>query len=100
MKEPGELAFDAWRAAYAKIGIPWRMLGDDERAEWAAVESAIRADERAKIREECAKVAESHNWMRDIEWWMNATKKEVSAVSAKEAAAAIRALGTEQEQKP
>lgn len=60
MKEPGELAFDAWRAAYAKIGIPWRMLGDDERAEWAAVESAIRAAERAKVIEECAKVAEDY----------------------------------------
>ena len=43
--------------------------------------------------EEAAKVAESHGWMADVEWWLKATKKEVSAKAAQEAAAAaIRAL--------
>jgi hypothetical protein len=58
-KEPGELAHDAWVAAYGKIGFPWRMLGDDERAEWAAVESAIRADEAAKSQAEIARLREA-----------------------------------------
>ena len=65
MKEPGELAFDAWRAAYAKIGIPWRMLGDDERAEWAAVESAIRADERAKMGAEIERLKSENIRLRE-----------------------------------
>jgi hypothetical protein len=65
MKEPGELAYEAWVKAYGGTTIPWDKLGDDERDEWAAVESAIRADEAAKVRaatiEECAKVAENYS---------------------------------------
>lgn len=33
----------------------WGEIGVKGRAAWAAVESAIRADERAKVIEECAK---------------------------------------------
>lgn len=47
---------------------------------------------RAEVLEEAAIEAENHNWMADIEWWLNATKKEVSSKSAEESAAAIRAL--------
>jgi hypothetical protein len=47
-KEPGELAYEAWVKAYGGTTIPWDKLGDDERDEWASVESAIRADESAK----------------------------------------------------
>ena len=48
-KEPGQMAYEAWVKAYGGTSIPWDKLGDDERAEWAAVEFAIREDERAKI---------------------------------------------------
>jgi hypothetical protein len=37
-------------------------------------------------------VAESHGWVEDIDWWLTATKKEVSEKSARECAAAIRAM--------
>lgn len=94
MKEPGQMAFEAYRSRVKTLAtMPWAACAEGRKADRAAVESAIRADERAKVIEECAKVAESHNWMRDIERWMNATQKEVSAVSAQEAAAAIRTLG-------
>jgi hypothetical protein len=59
-KEPGELAYEAHETQYAnQPDRPWLIVGDAERAVWVAVESAIRADERAKVIEECAKVAES-----------------------------------------
>ena len=44
-------------------------------------------------REACAKVCESTPWTTDIEWWKQATKKEVGEKSAYECAAAIRARG-------
>ncbi len=48
--------------------------------------AAVRAAER----ERCAKVCESHSWSRDVDWWREETKKEVSAESARQCAAAIR----------
>jgi hypothetical protein len=56
-KEPGRFAFDLW----------WEQAGplnfEQWPDRWAAIESAIRADDAAKVRaatiEECAKVAES-----------------------------------------
>ena len=47
----------------------------------------------AAEREACAKVCESTPWTTDIEWWKQATKKEVGEKSAYECAAAIRARG-------
>ncbi len=61
-------------------GPTWRLWVD---AATAALTVAL---------EEAALVAESHGWMADVEWWLKATKKEVSAKAAQEAAAAIRAL--------
>lgn len=45
----------------------------------------------AAEREECAKVCEEYSWAADIDWWIGATKKDVSVKSALECAAAIRA---------
>jgi len=53
-KEPGQMAYEAWANVIGDT-TPWRS---DQTGAWAAVESAIRADERAKVIEECAKVAE------------------------------------------
>ena len=61
--------------------------GFDLRAAIEAVAPAIRA----AAMEEAAKIAENHTWTRDIDWWLNATKKSVSAETALECAAAIRA---------
>ena len=55
-----------------------------------AGEAAIRADEREK----CAKVADEHSFGRDIDWWLRATKKDVSAETCRSIAAAIRSGGT------
>ena len=44
-----------------------------------------------KEREACAKVAATHSFLRDIEWWRTATKKEVGVVACESVAAAIRA---------
>ena len=52
MKEPGELA---WEAFTEREPHEWYTRQEC----WSRVESAIRADERAKVIEECAKVAES-----------------------------------------
>lgn len=42
--------------------------------------------------EKCAAVAENHGFACDIDWWMKATKKDVSAHSCRSVAAAIRSL--------
>lgn len=42
-KEPGELAYETFS------GDLWVHLPDPQRWHWARVESAIRADERAKV---------------------------------------------------
>ena len=47
----------------------------------------------AAEREACAKVCEEHSWLADIDWWIEATKKDVSVKSALECASAIRARG-------
>ena len=54
-KEPGQMAYEAARANYLFDKGLWRMLGAKTQETWARVESAIRADEAAKVREECAK---------------------------------------------
>jgi hypothetical protein len=94
MKEPGELAYEAWVKAYGGTSIPWEKLGDDERDEWAAVESTIRADEAAKVRaatiDECAELV-------DFPSDATATTEPSDYVkSRRDAAAAIRAkIGAE-----
>jgi hypothetical protein len=54
-----------------------------------AFEALVRADER----EACAKVCESNVWSKDVAWWQEATKSEVSVESSIHCAAAIRARG-------
>lgn len=54
---------------------------------------AMDARSAAAEREECAKVCEEHSWPADIDWWIEATKKDVSVKSALECASAIRARG-------
>jgi len=57
------------------------------------------SEARALALEEAAKVAENHTELRDIEWWLNATKKEVSADACLSIAAAIRALNVKPEKR-
>lgn len=59
MKEPGQFAQSEYREAINNIGLSWGLMCDDDKARWARVESAIRADERAKVWEEAAKVVEA-----------------------------------------
>jgi dissimilatory sulfite reductase (desulfoviridin) alpha/beta subunit len=48
---------------------------------------------RARVVEECAKVAENASYSHEIAWWLAATKKEVAADACHQCAAAIRAMG-------
>ena len=90
MKEPGQMAYEAWVKAYGGTSIPWDKLGDDERDEWAAVESAIRADEAAKVWEEAAKAVEA---MIDKDASDRGDRADMALLDA---AAALRAkIGTE-----
>ena len=41
--------------------------------------------------EAAASILEEHSWARDIDWWMKATKKEVSLETVRECIAALRA---------
>jgi hypothetical protein len=51
MKKPGQMAHDAHYEGYGfGHGRNWKMADQEERAVWARVESAIRADEAAKVR--------------------------------------------------
>ena len=53
MKEPGQLAYEATPAV-----LTWEQQPEAAKALWAITEAVIRADERAAVIEECAKVAE------------------------------------------
>jgi uncharacterized protein (DUF2236 family) len=81
MKEPGELAFEIAQSKndYG-LAEEWPLIRADAKAYWAALESTIRADEAAKVREECATIA-------DI-------IAEDYGRPAETVAAAIRALGS------
>jgi hypothetical protein len=61
MRELGELAF---RTAYPHDCDDWHEMTPTFRADWVEIESAIRADEAAKVRtstiEECAKVCRDY----------------------------------------
>jgi hypothetical protein len=61
----------------------------ESRREIDALVAVARADER----EACAKVCESNVWSKDVAWWQEATKSEVSVESSIHCAAAIRARG-------
>ena len=82
--------------AYSAEAVASRRRGDEYDGELtnnamrAALEAVAPAI-RAAAMEEAAKIAEEHSWSRDIDWWRNATKKSVSAETALECAAAIRA---------
>lgn len=47
----------------------------------------------ASEREACAQVCETTVWSKDVKWWMEATKTQVSAEAGQQCAAAIRARG-------
>lgn len=42
--------------------------------------------------ERCAQEADEHSYARDIDWWLTATKKDVSADACRSVATAIRSL--------
>jgi hypothetical protein len=48
-KQPGQVAWEAFVAALSITAYAWRDVMPDNRAAWAAVEHAIRSDERARI---------------------------------------------------
>lgn len=55
--------------------------------------SRIKAEREQARRQafiEAAEIAENHSELRGIEWWLNATKKEVSADACRSIAAALR----------
>lgn len=48
-REPGELAYQAWMSArYGDPLLLWEKEPSSSKQRWAAVEAAIRADERAE----------------------------------------------------
>ena len=96
-KEPGLLAHDLF---YQDRPQSWENLPSRYRAEWSRVESAIRADEAAKVRaatiEECAKVADSNDFLSDVstadcESWI---PESAYGQGRLDAAKAIRSLGS------
>jgi len=78
---------DMAREAGADIGTSGRWLMTP--SELDRFEALVRADER----EACAKVCESNVWSKDVAWWQEATKSEVSVESSIQCAEAIRARG-------
>lgn len=55
MKEPGQIAYEAYEDWMDR---PWGIVGGEERESWQRVEAAVEAAVRADERERCAKVAE------------------------------------------
>lgn len=56
----------------------------------ALIEKCVKAAVLAE-REACAQVCETTVWSKDVKWWMEATKTQVSAEAGQQCAAAIRA---------
>ena len=53
MKEPGQIAFEVY--SRLRFGsMPWREIGEQSKKSFAAVEAAVRADERARVIAECS----------------------------------------------
>lgn len=101
-KEPGQMAYEAFCSREGMACAPWSSLFPGSKELWAAVESAIRADEAAKVRaatiEEATKVAEAYGLTEDkaiktlkFPQFTNEYRHRENA--AYEVAAAIRALG-------
>ena len=59
-----------------------------------AITAAITETRRAALLE-AAQVANTLETMHDIKWWMDSTKKEVSAQTARDIAAALTKLAQE-----
>ena len=72
------VAAAATEAANARANTSWALM----------CKKMVAAENEA-----CAKVCESTLWSCDIDWWRQATKREVGEKSALECAAAIRARG-------
>ena len=79
-KEPGQTLYEATGAT-----IEWSRLPDHTRLFYNGLESAIRADEAAKVIEECAKVVEA----RPPRFF------DTPEVQHRQTVAAIRAKGAE-----
>ena len=59
---------------------------DDDITSLAALLASVAEEQR----ERDAVVCLEHTWARDALWWMNSTKKGISAEAGRECAAAIR----------
>jgi hypothetical protein len=74
---------------------PWFIVSEGGKATWARIELAIRADEAAKVRaatiEECAKVADSNDFLSDVS---TADCGSAYGQGRLDAAKAIRSLGS------
>lgn len=66
-----------------------------ENEDLTAERVAAVARARREGMEEAAEACENHTWARNIDWWMNTTKKEAGAEGARECAAAIRRMAEE-----
>jgi hypothetical protein len=88
MKEPGQTLYEATGGPFK-----WSRLPDHARLFYNGLESAIRADERAKVIDECAKAVDRDLGEMDSEMRSYA-KYFASNVRA------LRAKGAAQEQKP
>jgi len=63
-------------------------IADAMRAVLAAIIPAIQAEALELAAAKC----ETHDWGKDVSWWLSATKKDVAAEAGRQCAAAIRAL--------
>ena len=73
-----------------KLAFDWYAFDEEELERFYAI--AFEAG-RVAEREECANVCENNYWSEEIDWWLRATKKDVSAKAARKCADAIRARG-------
>jgi hypothetical protein len=65
-KEPGQLAYETREQHYPPDErSKWRILHPIDKVEWAAVEAAIRADERAASDERDMAYREALEYVRD-----------------------------------
>jgi hypothetical protein len=69
-KEPGQLAYET--AAHANnVWTKWEHLGFENRASWARVEAAIRANERANLRASAERGKELVDILEDADLALN-----------------------------
>ncbi|UYE95825.1 hypothetical protein KNLIENLN_00012 [Sinorhizobium phage NV1.1.1] len=94
--QPDDAPADTDAAQMQEVALARATAREDLFPVMSSRIKAEREQARHKAFEEAAEIAEEFHFMKDIEWWLNSTKKEISAETCLLLAAAIRQRAEEE----